>query len=102
MGKFRHHKGLEQGQRFEKGFYHGNHVPWTLGNNCPGPRDMIVFLVCLGWRRHCLAVMRLRRSRFSTNGDNSHGTYQNGVQSGTKGRIRSCERVVRKGFAEPV
>lgn len=43
MGKFRHHKGLEQGPRFEKGCLSWNCVPWTLGNNCPGPRDMIIF-----------------------------------------------------------
>lgn len=29
MGKFRHHKGLEQGPRFEKGYLSWDCVPWT-------------------------------------------------------------------------
>lgn len=72
-----------------------------LSSNCPGPGDMIVFDV-FGMETSLLAVMKLRRSRCSTTGDIFHGTYQDGVQSGTKRRIRSCEQGVRKGFAKLV
>lgn len=43
MGKFRHHRGLDKGHGLKADVYHGNCVPWTLGNNCPGPGDIIVF-----------------------------------------------------------